>query len=66
MLMQSDLVLTTGRQFLRFYENSLPLKTFTVPIKFSAMRFYQCGTTGCITRASIGGCGSWWGWWRES
>jgi DNA-binding transcriptional LysR family regulator len=41
MLMQSDLVLTTGRQFLRFYENSLPLKTFTVPIKFPAMRFYQ-------------------------
>ncbi|MDB5775458.1 MAG: Transcriptional regulator [Herbaspirillum sp.] len=41
MLLQSDLVLTTGRQFLRFYEKSLPLKTFTVPIKFPAMRFYQ-------------------------
>jgi DNA-binding transcriptional LysR family regulator len=41
MLLQSDLVLTTGRQFLRFYERSLPLKTFTVPIKFPAMRFYQ-------------------------
>jgi DNA-binding transcriptional LysR family regulator len=41
MLMQSDLVLTTGRQFLRFYENSLPLKIFNVPVKFPPMRFYQ-------------------------
>ncbi|TWI63442.1 DNA-binding transcriptional LysR family regulator [Pseudoduganella lurida] len=41
MLTQTDLVLTTGRQFLRFYEKSLPLKTFTVPIKFPPMRFYQ-------------------------
>ncbi|SNS84762.1 transcriptional regulator, LysR family [Noviherbaspirillum humi] len=41
MLTQTDLVLTTGRQFLRLYERSLPLKTFTVPIKFPAMRFYQ-------------------------
>ena len=41
MLLQSDLVLTTGRQFLRFYEQNLPLKTFTVPIKFPPMRFYQ-------------------------
>jgi DNA-binding transcriptional LysR family regulator len=41
MLAQTDLVLTTGRQFLRFYENSLPLKVFTPPVKFPAMRFYQ-------------------------
>jgi DNA-binding transcriptional LysR family regulator len=41
MLTQTDLVLTTGRQFLRFYENSLPLKVFTVPVKFPPMRFYQ-------------------------
>ena len=41
MLTQSDLVLTTGRQFLKFYEHSLPLKTFTIPIKFPPMRFYQ-------------------------
>jgi DNA-binding transcriptional LysR family regulator len=41
MLMQSDLVLTTGRQFIRFYEKSLPLKTYTIPIKFPTMRFYQ-------------------------
>jgi DNA-binding transcriptional LysR family regulator len=41
MLTQTDLVLTTGRQFMRFYEKSLPLKTFKVPIKFPAMRFYQ-------------------------
>jgi DNA-binding transcriptional LysR family regulator len=41
MLTQSDLVLTTGRQFLRFYENSLPLKIFNVPVKFPPMRFYQ-------------------------
>jgi len=41
MLTQSDLVLTTGRQFVRFYENSLPLKIFNVPVKFPSMRFYQ-------------------------
>ena len=41
MLTQSDLVLTTGRQFLKFYEKNLPLKTFTIPIKFPPMRFYQ-------------------------
>ncbi len=41
MMLQTDLVLTTGRQFLRFYEKTLPLKTFTVPIKFPPMRFYQ-------------------------
>jgi DNA-binding transcriptional LysR family regulator len=41
MLTQSDLVLTTGRQFLRFYEKTLPLKIFTVPVKFPPMRFYQ-------------------------
>jgi len=41
MLTRSDLVLTTGRQFMRFYEKTLPLKTFTVPLKFPAMRFYQ-------------------------
>jgi DNA-binding transcriptional LysR family regulator len=40
MLTQTDLVLTTGRQFIQFYEQSLPLKTFTVPIKFPPMRFY--------------------------
>ncbi|SFU31537.1 transcriptional regulator, LysR family [Pseudoduganella namucuonensis] len=41
MVTQSDLVLTTGRQFLRFHEKSLPLKTYTVPIKFPPLRFYQ-------------------------
>ncbi|WP_306395988.1 LysR family transcriptional regulator [Telluria beijingensis] len=41
MLTQSDLVLTTGRQFIRAFEKTLPLKSFTVPIKFSPMRFYQ-------------------------
>jgi DNA-binding transcriptional LysR family regulator len=41
MLTQTDLVLTTGRQFMRYYENSLPLKSFTVPVKFPPMRFYQ-------------------------
>ncbi len=41
MLTQTDLVLTTGRQFMRFYEKTLPLKSFTVPIKFPPMRFYQ-------------------------
>lgn len=41
MLTRTDLVLTTGRQFMRFYEKSLPLKVFTVPIPFPPMRFYQ-------------------------
>ncbi|MGZ3183150.1 MAG: LysR family transcriptional regulator [Telluria sp.] len=41
MLMQTDLVLTTGRQFVHSYERTLPLKTFTVPVKFPPMRFYQ-------------------------
>ncbi len=41
MLTQTDLVLTTGSQFVRFYEKSLPLKSFTVPVKFPPMRFYQ-------------------------
>lgn len=41
MLMRSDLVLTTGRQFMKFYEKNLPLKTYRVPLDFPAMRFYQ-------------------------
>lgn len=41
MLLQTDLVLTTGRQFLRFYERHLPLKIFEVPIKLKPMRFYM-------------------------
>lgn len=41
MLTQTDLVLTTGKQYLRFYERNMPLKTFAVPIKFPPMRFYQ-------------------------
>jgi len=41
MLTQTDLVLTTGQQFLRFYERTLPIKKYTVPVKFPKMRFYQ-------------------------
>jgi DNA-binding transcriptional LysR family regulator len=41
MLTQTDLVLTTGRQFIGSYEKALPLKTFAVPVKFPPMRFYQ-------------------------
>lgn len=41
MLTQTDLVLTTGRQFMRFYEKTLPLKTYALPIRFPPMRFYQ-------------------------
>jgi DNA-binding transcriptional LysR family regulator len=41
MLTQTNLVLTTGRQFIRSYEKTLPLKTFSVPVKFPPMRFYQ-------------------------
>lgn len=41
MLTRTNLVLTTGKQFLRFYEKNLPLKVFKVPISFPNMRFYQ-------------------------
>ncbi|HJV02830.1 MAG TPA: LysR family transcriptional regulator [Burkholderiaceae bacterium] len=41
MLTQTDLVLTTGRQYLRFYERNLPIKVYTVPLRFPPMRFYQ-------------------------
>jgi len=41
MLTQTDMVLTTGRQFLRFYERNLPIKSFTAPVRFPMMRFYQ-------------------------
>ncbi|QJQ06256.1 LysR family transcriptional regulator [Undibacterium piscinae] len=41
MLTQTDLVLTTGKQYLRYYEKSLQLKTFAVPVKFPPLRFYQ-------------------------
>lgn len=41
MLTRTNLVLTTGKQFLRFYEKNLPLKAFKVPISFPKMRFYQ-------------------------
>jgi DNA-binding transcriptional LysR family regulator len=41
MLTQTDLVLTTGEQFLRFYEKTMPLKRFTVPVSFPKMRYYQ-------------------------
>ncbi|HEY4542458.1 MAG TPA: LysR family transcriptional regulator [Noviherbaspirillum sp.] len=41
MLTRTDLVLTTGRQFMRFYEKSLPLKIFKVPLDFPPMQFYQ-------------------------
>jgi hypothetical protein len=41
MVAQTDLVLTTGRQFALFYEKTLALKSFTLPIKFPPMRFYQ-------------------------
>ncbi len=38
---QTDLILTAGQQFASFYEKALPLKSYTVPIKFPALRFYQ-------------------------
>jgi DNA-binding transcriptional LysR family regulator len=41
MLAQTDLVLTTGSQFVHHYEKQMTLKKFTVPVKFPAMRFYQ-------------------------
>jgi len=41
MLAQTDLVLTTGSQFVRHYEKQLGLKKYAVPVTFPAMRFYQ-------------------------
>jgi DNA-binding transcriptional LysR family regulator len=41
MLTHTDLVLTIGKHYLRYYEKALQLKTFTVPIKFPPFRFYQ-------------------------
>jgi len=41
MVAQTDLVLTAGQQFASFYEKTLALKSYTVPIKFPPLRFYQ-------------------------
>ncbi|WP_338849265.1 LysR family transcriptional regulator [Massilia sp. W12] len=41
MLTQTDLVLTTGSQFVRHYEKILPLKVFQAPIQFPPMQFFQ-------------------------
>jgi len=41
MVAHSDMVLTSGRRFLAFYERLLPLKTYTVPLQIPPMRFYQ-------------------------
>jgi len=41
LLTHSDLVLTTGRQFMRYYEQTLPIKAFTLPLDLAPMRFYQ-------------------------
>ncbi|MRW83381.1 LysR family transcriptional regulator [Pseudoduganella sp. FT26W] len=41
MLAQTDLVLTTGSQFVHYYEKQMSLKRYTVPVKFPPMRFYQ-------------------------
>ncbi len=41
MLTHTDLVLTSGKQYLRMYQKNLQLKVFTVPIKFPPMRYYQ-------------------------
>jgi len=41
MLMRTDLVLTTGRHFMRSWERNLPLKSFAMPIRFPEMCFYQ-------------------------
>jgi DNA-binding transcriptional LysR family regulator len=41
MLTRTDLVLTTGIHFIRYWEKRLPLKVFRSPVKFPAMSFYQ-------------------------
>ena len=38
MLAQTDLVLSTSCQFTGFYENTLALKNFALPIKFPPTR----------------------------
>ena len=41
MVEKTDLVLTAGQQFTSFYEKTLSLKSYSVPIKFPPLRFYQ-------------------------
>lgn len=41
LLTHSDLVLTTGRQFMRAYEKAMPIKAFSLPLELPPMRFYQ-------------------------
>lgn len=41
MLMSTDLVFTTGRQFAQHYARYLPVKVVPSPVKFPPMRFYQ-------------------------
>jgi DNA-binding transcriptional LysR family regulator len=38
---QTDLVLTSGKQFANFYENLLGLKSYRVPLDFPPLSFYQ-------------------------
>lgn len=38
---QTDLVLSAGRQFAAFYEKSLSLKRYRVPVNFPPLRFYH-------------------------
>ncbi|WP_255475017.1 LysR family transcriptional regulator [Pusillimonas sp. ANT_WB101] len=40
-LMSTDMVFTTGRQFAQHYARYLPVKVLESPIKFPPMRFYQ-------------------------
>jgi DNA-binding transcriptional LysR family regulator len=41
LLTRSDLVLTTGRQFMALYEATLPIKSYMLPIELPRLRFYQ-------------------------
>jgi DNA-binding transcriptional LysR family regulator len=41
MVAQTDLVLTAGQQFASFYEKTLGLKSYQVPVRFPPLRFYQ-------------------------
>ena len=40
-LMSTDLVFTTGRQFAQHYARHLPVRVLPAPIEFPPMRFYQ-------------------------
>ncbi|GAB2903967.1 LysR family transcriptional regulator [Paralcaligenes sp. KSB-10] len=52
-LMSTDLVFTTGRQFAQNYARYLPVKVLPSPFKFPTMRFYQLWHKRANTAAEV-------------